>query len=127
MIQTAICTDTNSGITVKEGEELGIYVLPMPVIVDNHCFMEGVDITHAELYEALRADRAVHTSQPAPGEVTDLWDRILAEGADEIVYIPMSSELSSSCKMAVMLAQDYDGKVHVADNHRISVTQRSSV
>lgn len=123
----AIMTDTNSGITIQEGRENGIYVLPMPVIVDNHCFMEGVDITHAELYEALRADRAVHTSQPAPGEVTDLWDRILAEGADEIVYIPMSSELSSSCKMAAMLAQDYDGKVHVADNHRISVTQRSSV
>ena len=123
----AVMTDTNSGITVQEGRENGIYVLPMPVIVDNQCYMEGIDITHAELYDALRTDRTLHTSQPAPGEVTDLWNRILAEGADEIVYIPMSSELSSSCRMAAVIAQDYVGKVHVVDNHRISVTQRSSV
>ena len=123
----AIMTDTNSGITVAEGKANGFYVLPMPVLVDNRCYMEGVDITHEELYGSLMANCSVHTSQPAPGEVTDMWDRILQEGADEIVYIPMSSELSSSYSTASALAGNYEGKVHVVDNHRISVTQHSSV
>ncbi len=123
----AVMTDTNSGITVGEGRENGFHVLPMPLVVEDRSYLEGVDITHAELYEALRNDRPVHTSQPAPGEVTDLWDRILDEGADEIVYIPMSSGLSSSCGTACALAESYGGRVHVVDNHRISVTQRSSV
>ncbi len=126
-MRTAIMTDTNSGISVSEGKENGIFVLPMPVIVEDVCYTEGVDITNSELYAALEAGKAVHTSQPAPGEVTDLWDRILADYADEIVYIPMSSSLSSSCEVAKMLAQEYEGKIHVVDNRRISVTQRTSV
>jgi DegV family protein with EDD domain len=89
--------------------------------------MEGVDITHAEVYAALAAGKATHTSQPSPGEIARLWDRMLAEGADEIVCIPMSSSLSGACDTAKMLARDYEGKVWVVDNHRISVTQRSSV
>ena len=126
-MKTAIMTDTNSGITVAEGEQNGIYVLPMPVIVGGECYTEGQNITHEELFAAMEAGKAVHTSQPAPGEVTDLWDRILSDGMDEIVYIPMSSGLSSSCEMAKTLAKEYAGKVFIADNHRISVTQRSSV
>ena len=123
----AIMTDTNSGITVQEGQDIGVHVLPMPVIIDGHSYQEGVDITHAALYEALRADRMVHTSQPSPAEMAAMWDRILDEGVDEIIFIPMSSELSSCCAAAAALAKDYAGKVHVVDNHRISVTQRSSV
>ncbi len=124
---TAIMTDTNSGIGVREGEEKGIYVLPMPVIVGGESHTEGVDITHEELYRAMESGVAVHTSQPSPGDITALWDRILAEGAEDIVYIPMSSGLSESCASAIGLAKDYGGKVFVANNHRISVTQRSSV
>ena len=123
----AVMTDTNSGISVEEGKENGIYVLPMPVIIDEENYTEGVDISHEQLYEALNSGRDVSTSQPAPGDVTEMWDRLLAEGADEIVFIPMSSGLSSSCSTAASLAREYDGKVQVADNHRISVTQRSSV
>lgn len=126
-MKTAIMTDTNSGISVAEGRESGIYVLPMPVIVDGVGYTEGVDITHQELYEAMAHGKAVHTSQPAPGEVTDLWDQILADGAEELIYIPMSSGLSSACDTAKRLALDYPDQVYIADNHRISVTQRSSV
>ncbi len=122
-----IMTDTNSGITAQEAQQNGIWLLPMPVIVDGEEHTEGVDITHEELYAALEAGKPVHTSQPSPGEVTALWDRMLEEGADEIIYIPMSSGLSGSCDMAKVQALQYGGRVWVVDNHRISVTQRSSV
>ena len=126
-MKTAIMTDTNSGISVQEGKDNGLFVLPMPVIVDGTGYTEGVDITHAQLYEMLEAGKAAYTSQPSPGDVSGMWDDILAGGADEIVYIPMSSGLSSACETAKALAQDYEGKVFVTDNHRISVTQRGSV
>ncbi len=127
MIQTAICTDTNSGISVKEGEELGIYVLPMPVIVDGKEYTEGVDLSHEALFEALMNGLPAMTSQPSPTDVRALWDKALADGAEQVVYIPMSSKLSGSCEAAMALAEDYGGKVLVVDNHRISVTLRSSV
>ncbi len=127
MITTAVVTDTNSGISVQEGKELGVYVLPMPVILDGKEYTEGVDITLPELFEAMEAGKAAMTSQPSPADVKSLWDQALADGADQVIYIPMSSKLSASCEAAQALAAEYDGKVEVADNHRISVTQRSSV
>ena len=126
-MKTAVLTDTNSGITVAEGEKLGIYVLPMPVIVQDHCYLEGVDITNEQLYKAMISDQEVSSSQPSPGEVMALWDRVFKDGYDEIVYIPMSSGLSGSCHSAAQLAEDYAGKVYVVDNHRISVTLMESV
>ena len=127
MIRTAVMTDTNSGISVQEGEEMGIYVLPMPVVVDGKEYTECVDITHEALFEALEAGKPVMTSQPSPADVRALWDRAFADGAEEAVYIPMSSKLSGSCDAAAALAEEYGGKVAVVDNHRISVTLRSSV
>ena len=122
MIKTAVVTDTNSGLTVKEGENMGVYVLPMPVIVDGNEYTEGVDITHGELYAAMEAGKAVMTSQPGPDAVKAIWEKALSDGAEEVIYIPMSSKLSGSCEAAQMLAEDMGGKVKVADNHRISVT-----
>ena len=126
-MRTAVMTDTNSGISKEMGDSLGIYVLPMPVIVGGHDYLEGISITHPELYEAILAGTDVSSSQPSPGSLTDMWDGILEEGYDEIVYVPMSSGLSSSCWAAKSLAEEYEGKVQVADNHRISVTLRDSV
>lgn len=126
-MKTAIVTDTNSGITVEEGRAKGIYVLAMPVIIDGVCYLEGVNITNGQLYDALKNDRNVSSSQPSPGDVMELWDAIFQEGYDEIVYIPMSSGLSGSCHSAAQYATEYGGKVHVADNHRISVTLMESV
>lgn len=126
-MKTAIITDTNSGISVQEGLENGIYVLPMPVIVDNNCYTEGIDITHNDLYDALESGKNVTTSQPSPADVTDLWEKALADGADEVVYIPMSSGLSNSCETAAQLATDYEGKVFVVNNRRISISQYKSV
>lgn len=123
-MKTAIATDTNSGLTVPQP---GLYLLPMPVIVDGKIYAEGVDIHNEQLYEAMKQNLDVSTSQPSPGEIMDLWDRILAEGYDQIVYIPMSSGLSGTCQSARQFALDYDGKVQVVDNHRISVTQKESV
>lgn len=127
MIRTAVMTDTNSGISVQEGQEMGVYVLPMPVVVDGKEYTEGVDITHEALFEALEAGKPAMTSQPSPADVRALWDKALADGAEQVVYIPMSSKLSGSCDAAAALAEDYGGKVAVVDNHRISVTLRSSV
>lgn len=126
-MKTAIVTDTNSGITVEEGRKTGIYVLPMPVIIEGKSYLEGVNITNEQLYQAMISDKEVSSSQPSPGDVMDLWDEILNDGFDELVYIPMSSGLSGSCHNAAQLALDYDSKVWVVDNHRISVTLKESV
>ena len=126
-MKTAIMTDTNSGITKDIAKELGIYVIPMPVIIDEETYYENDTITEEEFFCALSGDRHITTSQPSPGDVMDLWDQILNEGYDELVYIPMSSGLSNSCAAALGYSQEYDGKVEVIDNHRISVTMYQSV
>ena len=125
-MRTAIVTDTNSGISVAEGRELGCFVLPMPLLVDGKIRYEGVDLTSDEFYAAQLAGRDLSTSQPSPGDVMDLWDRVLEE-YDALVYIPMSSGLSASCQTAMGLAEGYDGRVQVADLRRISVTQKLAV
>ena len=126
MGKIAIVTDSNSGITQKEGKELGISVIPMPFYINEELYFEDITLTQDEFYQKLNEDEDIKTSQPAPGDVLDLWEKLL-EDHDEIVHIAMSSGLSSSCATAEMLADDYDGKVQVVDNQRISVTQRQSV
>ena len=126
MSRIAIVTDSNSGITQKEGKELGISVIPMPFYINDELYFEDITLTQEEFYQKLDEDADIKTSQPAPGDVLDLWEKLL-EDHDEIVHIAMSSGLSSSCATAAMLADDYDGKVQVVDNQRISVTQRQSV
>lgn len=126
-MKVAIATDTNSGIEEKMSREQGLYVLPMPVIVDGQIYLEGKGISSQQLYEAMKQHKDISTSQPSPGSLMEFWDRILQDGYDEIVYIPMSSGLSSSCQSAIQFSSEYDGKVQVADNHRISVTQKESV
>lgn len=126
-MRTAIVTDSNSGIFETEGSKLGVFVLPMPIMIDGREYFEGVDLFHDGFYQSLLEHRRVSTSQPAPGNALALWDSVFDEGFEELVYIPMSSGLSNSCQTALMLAEDYHGKVQVVDNHRISVTQRSSV
>lgn len=126
-MKTAVMTDSNSGITKAEAEELGIFLMPMPVIIDGAICFEGADLTQEMFYDSLKSGKAVSTSQPSPGDVLDMWDEILKMGYEDLVYIPMSSGLSNSCATAIGLSLDYDGKVQVADNHRISVTLRESV
>ena len=126
MGKTAIVTDSNSGITQAEAKELGITVIAMPFHIQGTDVYEDVNLTQAQFYELLEQGGDISTSMPAVGDVTDLWDRLLQE-YDEIVHIPMSSGLSSSCETAYMLAQSYDGRVQVVNNQRISVTQRRSV
>ena len=126
MSKIAIVTDSNSGITQAQAKEMGVSVLPMPFMIDEETYYEDITLSQPEFYEKLMAGSAVVTSQPTPESVMNLWDELLKEN-DEIVHIPMSSGLSGSCQSAVMLAEDYDGKVHVVNNQRISVTQRQSV
>ena len=126
MGNVAIVTDSNSGISQAEGKELGIYVIPMPFLVDGKVYFEDVDMNKEQFYHFLENDADLSTSQPSPGDVMDLWDKLLKE-YDEIVHIPMSSGLSASCSTAMGLARDYDGKVQVVDNQRISVTMQQSV
>ena len=126
MGKVAIVTDSNSGITQAEGKKMGIYVLPMPFYINEELFYEDITLTQEEFYEKLAGDADIKTSQPAPGDVMNMWDKALEE-YDEVVHIPMSAGLSSSCETAIMLSQDYDGKVQVVNNQRISVTMRQSV
>ena len=126
MSKIAIMTDSNSGITQDESKELGVYVLPMPFYIDGKMYYEDIDLSQEQFYEKLKQDCEIKTSMPLVGDVTDQWEELLKE-YDEIVYIPMSSGLSSSCETAYMLSQDYDGRVQVVNNQRISVTQRQSV
>ena len=126
MGKIAVVTDSNSGITQEKGKELGVHVIPMPFYIDGELFLEDITLTQGAFYEKLASDCEISTSQPAPGEVMEFWDKLLKE-YDEIVHIPMSSGLSSTCETAIMLSKDYDGKVEVVNNQRISVTQKTSV
>ncbi len=126
MGRVAVVTDSNSGITQEQAKELDVYVLPMPFYIDGETFFEDVNLTQEQFYQKLTEGGEITTSMPAVGDVTELWDQLL-EKYDEIVHIPMSSGLSSSCETALMLSQDYDGRVQVVNNQRISVTQRRSV
>ena len=126
MEKIAIVTDSNSGITQEKAKKLGIRVLPMPFYIDGELFYEDITLTQEEFYQRLSEDADISTSQPSPAEVTGLWDEVLQDN-DKIIYIPMSSGLSSSCETAMGLARDYEGKVYVVDNQRISITQQQSV
>ena len=121
----AVITDSNSGITQSQAKEYGIYVLPMPFMIDDETFYEDITLTQDAFYEKLSGGADVITSQPSPDAILQLWDELLKE-YDEIVHIPMSSGLSGSCQSAMMLAEDYEGRVQVVNNQRISVTQRQS-
>lgn len=125
MSKVAIITDSNSGITQAAAKEIGVFVLPMPFMINGQTFFEDIDLNQAEFYEKLETGADISTSQPSPEAVMNLWDEVLKE-YDEIVHIPMSSGLSGSCQSAMMLAEDYDGRVQVVNNQRISVTQRQS-
>ncbi|MGN0411992.1 MAG: DegV family protein [Lachnospiraceae bacterium] len=125
MSKIAVVTDSNSGITPKEASELGVYVLPMPFMIDRQTYYENIDLNQEQFYQKLEGDADIITSQPTPSSVLELWDDLLKE-YDEIVHIPMSSGLSGSCQSACMLAQDYDEKVQVVNNQRISITQKQS-
>ena len=124
-MKVAIITDSNSGITQEEGKKLGIRVVPMPFMINGEEYLEDITLTQQEFYEKLGDGSDISTSQPSPESIMALWDEVLEE-YDEIVHIPMSSGLSGSCQTAMMLAEDYDGKVEVVNNQRISVTQRQS-
>ncbi|MBQ5430491.1 MAG: DegV family protein [Lachnospiraceae bacterium] len=126
-MSVAILTDTNSGFTVEEAKEKGVYVLPTPFYIDDKLYYESVDLDHDKFYELQADDHEIHTSMPLVGDVMDKWHELLEE-YDEIVYIPLSSGLSSSCETAIMLAEDdeFEGKVFVVNNQRISVTMKLS-
>ena len=128
MKKTGILTDSHSGITQEEAKKLGIYVLPMPFYINDQCHYEGKDISREEFIELLKNDANVSTSQPSPEAVMNLWDEILKE-YEELVYIPISSGLSGSCSTAMAMAQndDYEGKVFVVDNGRVSTPMKQSV
>ena len=125
MSSIAIVTDSNSGITQAASRELGVFVLPMPFMIDEKTYYEDIDLTQEQFYEKLAAGADICTSQPSPESVMKLWDELLRDH-DEIIHIPMSSGLSGSCQSAMMLAEEYDGRVQVVNNQRISVTQRQS-
>ncbi len=126
MSKVAIVTDSNSGITPAQARELGVYVIPMPFMIDGSTYFEDIDLNKSDFYQKMSEDAEISTSQPSPESILELWDSLLKEH-DEIVHIPMSSGLSGSCSTAYSLSMEYDGKVVVVDNQRISVTMRQSV
>lgn len=126
MSKIAIVTDSNSGITQMQAKELGVHVIPMPFMINDTTYYEDINLTQEQFYELLQDGADISTSQPTPGAVMELWESLLEE-YEEIVHIPMSSGLSGSCQSAMMLAEEYDGRVHVVNNQRISVTLRQSV
>lgn len=126
MKKVAVVTDSNSGITQREAKELGIRVVPMPFYIDGELYYEDITLSQKEFYEKLSGNADISTSQPSPADVMEIWEELLEE-YDEVVHIPMSSGLSTSCETAMMLAKDFDGKVFVVNNQRISVTQRQAV
>ena len=125
-MRTAVVTDSNSGILPVMGRELGVFVVPMPFTINGTLYYEGVSLTAERFFQYMEEGAEVSTSQPAPGELQDLWEKVLEE-YDELIYIPMTSSLSGSCMSAMALADDFEGRVQVADNKRISLLQKQSV
>ena len=127
-MRVAVVTDSNSGITQKQAAEMGVFVIPMPFMIDGETYFEDITLTQEAFYEKLENDAEISTSQPSPESVMNLWDQVL-ENHDQLVHIPMSSGLSGSCQTAMMLAMEeqYEGKVFVVDNQRISLTLAQSV
>lgn len=125
-MKIAVVTDSNSGIFEKQAQKLGVYTLPMPFCIDGTWLYEGVDLSAAEFYERQAAGAAITTSQPSPADVTGLWEKLLTT-YDQLVHIPMTSALSSGYATAQTLAEEYGGRVQVADNRRISLTQQQAV
>ena len=127
-MEIAVVTDSNSGITQIQAKEMGITVLPMPFMIDGETYYEDITLTQEQFYQKLKDNSDISTSQPTPDSIMKMWDELLKE-YDQIVHIPMSSGLSGSCSTAMMLAgeDEYEGKVFVVDNRRISVTQYQSV
>lgn len=126
MKKIAIVADSNSGYTPEEAQAAGVHFVPMPFYINEKEYFEAVNLNHEEFFEFLKNDAEVSTSQPSPGSILSLWDELL-ESYDEVIYLPMSSGLSGTCQTATMLAQDYDGRVYVVDNQRISVPLKHSV
>lgn len=124
--KVAVLTETNSGIMGEEAEKKGIYVMPMPVIIEDEIFYEGQNLTEEQFYSALEEGKKISTSQPAPGDLLEKWEELLS-AYEQVLYIPMSAGLSNSCASATALSREFGGRVCVADNHRISVTLRTSV
>lgn len=126
MSKVAILTDSNSGITQAQAEQMEVTVIPMPFFIDGVEYLEDINLSQEEFYEKLNNDADISTSQPSIGTLQDYFDKLLKDN-DEVVFIPMSSGLSGTCQTATMVAGDYDGKVQVVNNQRISVTMRQSV
>ncbi len=127
-MKVAIVTDSNAGITQKEAESIeNLRVLPMPFTIEGEEYFEDINLSQEEFYKKLLdEDASISTSQPSIASVTEIWDELLKE-YDQVVHIPMSSGLSMSCETATNFAKEYDGKVFVVNNRRISVTQKQSV
>jgi len=126
MSDVVIMTDSNAGMTQEEGEKCGVEILPMSFIINGKIYYEGKDISYEAFWNKLNGGAQVSTSQPAPGEVTERWEKLLKRH-DEVVYIPMSGALSKSCETAQILAEDYGGRVQVVDSRRASVPQKMMV
>ena len=126
-MKIAILTDSNAGIDINEAKELGVYLAYTPIIIEEETFYQEDGLTKEKFYAELKSDKNITTSMPSPGDIMDRWDKLLDEGYEQIVYIPLSSGLSNSCHAAIQLSEEYDGKVQVVDNHRISVTMRQAV
>ena len=126
-MKTAIVSDSNCGISKSEADDLGLFVLPMPVCIENTFYHEGIDLDQKNFFRHLADHDKILTSQPTPGDLLVMWENVLNQGYDELVYIPMSSGLSGSCYTACQMAGEFPGKVFVADVHRISVTQRHAI
>ena len=125
-MRICVVTDDNAGFTKQEIKDLGIYVIRMPILINGETYFENISVDEKTFYAEMANDADIKTSQPAPGEIIEMWNNLLKD-YDAIIHIPMSSGLSEECNTAKVLAQDYVGKVFVVDNHRISVTLKSSV
>ena len=126
-MKIAILTDSNAGIDINEAKELGVHLAYTPIVIEEETFYQEDGLTKEKFYAELKSDKNITTSMPSPGDIMDRWDKLLDEGYEQIVYIPLSSGLSNSCHAAIQLSEEYDGKVQVVDNHRISVTMRQAV
>lgn len=117
----AVVTDSTAYLPQSLVDQWGVRVAPVVVTIAGRSYEEGVEITPQQVAEALKEWQPVSTSRPTPTEFTSLYQAARDAGADAVVSIHLSAELSGTYESAVLAARTSDFPVEVLDSRSIGM------
>lgn len=120
MPRTVIVTDSTASIPPEQAEDRGIVVVPLQVVIGAQVFDEGRDGATPELVARALADFVpVSTSRPNPAAMAEVYERLASEGADEIISIHLSGEMSGTFESAQLAAKQVEVSVTCIDSRQV--------